>query len=205
MSAGIHPWTGVAVPVRSSEPANLYWSTDISAAEIIEAYAPHLRSNQINSLCGDAAVGIDCAECGARLLVGSRSAAKALLSDKAKCEARGHNSGRLCRHCRDAETEAYFRRQREQRSQEIERMEELSSMAYREYLATPEWQERRERAKKQAGFKCQACSAGGQLHVHHRTYVRRGRERQSDLTVFCADCHRLFHDNRKLAENGRAA
>lgn len=33
------------------------------------------------------------------------------------------------------------------------------------------------------------------LHVHHRTYLRLARELDEDLTVVCADCHKLFHDN----------
>ncbi|MFP5513137.1 MAG: hypothetical protein ACLGJC_08675 [Alphaproteobacteria bacterium] len=27
--------------------------------------------------------------------------------------------------------------------------------------------------------------------MHHRTYVRLGRERASDLTTLCCDCHEL--------------
>jgi len=65
--------------------------------------------------------------------------------------------------------------------------------AYEAYIASPEWQKRRKQALIRAGQRCQVCNAGGQLHVHHRTYTRFGREDASDLTVLCAECHRLFH------------
>jgi 5-methylcytosine-specific restriction endonuclease McrA len=76
-------------------------------------------------------------------------------------------------------------------------------MSYREYLQTDHWRETRQRALKRAGFSCQVCSAKGELHVHHRTYVRRGHELDSDLIVLCAGCHEIFHANGKLAGSRR--
>jgi hypothetical protein len=67
-------------------------------------------------------------------------------------------------------------------------------MPYAEYLKTPHWQEVRESALKAADYRCQVCYSPDRLHVHHRTYDRRGRELLSDLTVLCADCHGRFHD-----------
>jgi 5-methylcytosine-specific restriction endonuclease McrA len=77
-------------------------------------------------------------------------------------------------------------------------------MSYQDYLQTADWKIRREGALKKARFSCQVCSGKGDLHVHHRTYLRRGNEVEGDLIVLCASCHKLFHDNGKLAEGGRA-
>lgn len=77
----------------------------------------------------------------------------------------------------------------------------LRTMPYREYLQTPEWQDRRMRAMKRAGFRCQVCNAYGvRLNVHHRTYERRGHEDDRDLITLCEDCHAIFHENGSLAE-----
>ncbi len=75
-----------------------------------------------------------------------------------------------------------------------ERGDELAGMRYTEYLLTPEWKARRQAVLEWAGYSCQVCSGEDRLHVHHRTYVRRGVERPSDLIALCADCHALFHD-----------
>lgn len=69
----------------------------------------------------------------------------------------------------------------------------LRSMAYEEYLLTPEWRDKRQAALDQAEFACQLCGSTDSLQVHHRTYERRGAERLADLTVLCAECHERFH------------
>jgi hypothetical protein len=74
-----------------------------------------------------------------------------------------------------------------------ERGDELAEMHYADYLLTPEWKARRQAVLEWAAQACQVCCRKDRLHVHHRTYVRRGVERPSDLIVLCADCHGLFH------------
>ena len=84
-----------------------------------------------------------------------------------------------------------------------ERVRQLRAMPYREYLLTPEWQERRKARLKAARYRCQVCNAGDRrLNVHHRTYKRRGDEEPRDLIVLCEDCHHLFHRNGSLAPHG---
>ena len=81
------------------------------------------------------------------------------------------------------------------------RRELLRTMPYREYLATPEWHETRMARLKSARFSCQVCNASRvRLNVHHRTYERRGNELAGDLIVLCEDCHSLFHEQGKLAQ-----
>ena len=74
------------------------------------------------------------------------------------------------------------------------RLPELKSMPYDDYLKTPEWQAQRRKALLLAGHQCQVCEAKGiELHVHHKTYERRGEERSEDLIVLCKDCHGSVH------------
>ena len=81
------------------------------------------------------------------------------------------------------------------------RERELHTMPYQEYLQTPEWKARRQAALKRADRCCQVCNQDKtQLNVHHRTYDRRGYERDEDLIVLCRDCHDLFHKQGKLAK-----
>lgn len=82
-----------------------------------------------------------------------------------------------------------------------DRLRELATMPYYDYLQTPEWAERRKRAMKRAGYRCQVCNAYGvQLNTHHRTYERRGNEWDKDLITLCRTCHEIFHQNGQLAE-----
>lgn len=81
-----------------------------------------------------------------------------------------------------------------------ERVEELAGMPYPDYLLTPEWGERKRIMRAHAGQRCQVCNGRDKLHVHHRTYDRRGNEQPGDLTVLCESCHDLFHANGKLVK-----
>lgn len=81
-----------------------------------------------------------------------------------------------------------------------DRVRELATMPYRDYLLTPEWQERRQEALARAGYRCQVCNGRERLEVHHRTYERRGHEEPGDLTVLDEDCHELYHGAGRLAE-----
>lgn len=65
---------------------------------------------------------------------------------------------------------------------------------YREYIRSHRWLASAARLGELAasGFRCRTCNAGRSdtvLHVHHRTYVRLGAERQDDLTTLCVECH----------------
>jgi HNH endonuclease len=80
-----------------------------------------------------------------------------------------------------------------------ERRWELRNRPYDEYLQTCEWYETRAAARVRAGERCQVCNRSGPLDVHHRTYERRGQEREDDLTVLCRECHELFHRYGRLS------
>jgi hypothetical protein len=78
----------------------------------------------------------------------------------------------------------------------------LRTMPYREYLRTAHWQRCRDLALKRAGYACQLCNGRGELHVHHRTYERRGAEIDADLIVLCKRCHQRFHDLTRSGADG---
>jgi 5-methylcytosine-specific restriction endonuclease McrA len=129
-----------------------------------------------------------CERCGAETPVTSRSE----LQDRR----RGRLSAASCNECRRPGAAWAEARWAEHQA----RVAELRTMPYREYLQTPEWQQRRKAALKRAGYACQVCNRKRQLHVHHRTYERRGDEYTADLIVLCDDCHALYHGKGLLAD-----
>lgn len=72
----------------------------------------------------------------------------------------------------------------------------VKSSQYEVYLQSEAWTQksRREREKNP---NCSFCNRKGVLHVHHRTYVRLGEEKEGDLVVVCSDCHDIFHQYYK--------
>lgn len=75
---------------------------------------------------------------------------------------------------------------------------------YYEYINSLEWMKKSGEAKRRAGYKCQVCNRSNSetvLHTHHRTYERLGAEREQDLIVLCRECHRIFHENRRIKQN----
>jgi 5-methylcytosine-specific restriction endonuclease McrA len=64
----------------------------------------------------------------------------------------------------------------------------------REYLDSKVWKFRRGLALWWASYRCQLCYTDKRpLDAHHRTYIRLGRERLTDLTICCRDCHEQYH------------
>ena len=47
---------------------------------------------------------------------------------------------------------------------------------------------------------CAICRSTEFLEVHHRTYERIGEERQEDLITLCRECHQIFHQHKRTAE-----
>lgn len=76
--------------------------------------------------------------------------------------------------------------------------------AYVAYIASPQWAARRRRSLQLAGYRCQfededpvsgnkRCERRQHLEVHHRTYIRLGRELDQDLEVLCYFHHMVEH------------
>lgn len=195
---------------QSTDIARLYWESNILVGEIIDAYDLDNCTNQgLAKLAGlGLIVGKACRCCAGPLTVSSRTEAAEKLSrlwagdgDRYAEWARPE----VCSQCSERLKKQSERSFSQRFNTEEQRRRRLASMPYGEYIQTPEWQSTRQAALRRARFKCQTCAGGGELHVHHRTYIRRGREYASDLIVLCAGCHSLFHQNGRLAEGGRAA
>jgi predicted HNH restriction endonuclease len=67
------------------------------------------------------------------------------------------------------------------------------SQNYITYIKSPKWKLVCKRYWATYGKKCQACGVRNNLHVHHKTYERFGREVLTDLCGLCHDCHRSVH------------
>jgi len=76
----------------------------------------------------------------------------------------------------------------------------VKTSEYDEYLQSDEWKEKAKRYKEE-NPNCSLCNRRGVLHVHHRTYVRCGKEEPLDLVVLCHECHALFHKHYKYSGN----
>ena len=74
-------------------------------------------------------------------------------------------------------------------------------MSYQDYLKSKQWADLKTKFRKKIKTRrCQFCGAMGELHIHHRTYVRLGRERFKDLVQLCDPCHSAIHD---LVKSGK--
>jgi hypothetical protein len=75
---------------------------------------------------------------------------------------------------------------------------------YREYLGSPQWQEKRRMAFAHYGHECQWCGATRRLQVHHLHYHTVGHEGPEDLEILCPACH-ADADIRRAREGERRA
>ena len=70
---------------------------------------------------------------------------------------------------------------------------------YQRHLRSGLWRWIRKLKLRDAKYTCGDCGARKvrfDLHVHHKTYVRLGRERLEDLEVLCYACHDQRHHGR---------
>ena len=62
--------------------------------------------------------------------------------------------------------------------------------SHNEYLLSPHWRSFR---REHLSPECVKCQSPRNLHLHHKTYVRKGRERASDVVTLCERCHSRLH------------
>lgn len=190
-------YVGRATPQLATDLARLYWTTTTPLDELHARFGEGTGKSHLYRKAGAATMDVACADCKALAVVTSRSLAVQVIYT-------GRTPYR-CSECYSAERRRLDAARMRKWKEDAERAETLRWMPYPEFLGSDEWAKRRRAALIRAEFKCQVCASDGKLHVHHRTYARRGSERPADLTVLCAGCHELFHRNGKLAEQGRAA
>jgi 5-methylcytosine-specific restriction endonuclease McrA len=64
---------------------------------------------------------------------------------------------------------------------------------YRQYLATPHWQARRQHVMQRCNGICEGCRERSAREVHHLTYQHVGEELLFELVALCDDCHDRVH------------
>lgn len=70
---------------------------------------------------------------------------------------------------------------------------------YESFLASPEWQDIRDKVVARAAGRCQICNSSKKIQVHHRSYHNAwGEEDLSDLIAMCSSCHFIFHASSKV-------
>jgi 5-methylcytosine-specific restriction endonuclease McrA len=182
--------------------AYLYWRMPEVPTQAIRNGLLGTDDKQFRKIVGKARGTITCDRCGKPIAFRSRTHMKDVIESVRKGRAKyAEGYTVLCDPCWQ---EVQAERTTKYRQDEVvyrERLHKLKTMPYREYLQTPEWQQRRKQHLRSAGYRCQVCNASGvPLNVHHRTYERRGEERYKDLIALCQDCHELFHREGRLAE-----
>lgn len=65
---------------------------------------------------------------------------------------------------------------------------------YHKYIASRFWRTLSKRFLHDAGYRCECCGCGGELHVHHKTYKSLGNESRHQVQVLCRDCHSAMHE-----------
>lgn len=83
--------------------------------------------------------------------------------------------------------------QRELSAQQRVRGDGQSKAAYREYLQSTEWKERRRKVLERARWVCEGCRAERATEVHHLTYSHIFRELLYQLVALCDGCHAAAH------------
>lgn len=74
---------------------------------------------------------------------------------------------------------------------------------YSSYMQSEAWWARKAEYYKTHAKRCSACGSKKNIHLHHMTYERLGRERDSDMAPLCEKCHDEVH--RLSAENSVAS
>lgn len=69
----------------------------------------------------------------------------------------------------------------------------VNRQTYAAHMASTEWAQRRDSYFHRYGWKCQACGATEDMHLHHRTYERFMHELDKDLVGLCSTCHKWVH------------
>ena len=64
---------------------------------------------------------------------------------------------------------------------------------YKAYLLSGGWRRFRKAIIELRGYQYQLCQATSDIHVHHMTYKRLGKEDLRDMLVVCGSCHGFVH------------
>lgn len=84
----------------------------------------------------------------------------------------------------------------------------LGGKRYSNYLNSLQWHAKKQRFLRSKLYhgRCTCClQSNVPLKIHHKTYIRLGNERLSDLIALCENCHRISHVRAAKTGNLRKA
>lgn len=83
----------------------------------------------------------------------------------------------------------------------------MTKSEYTKYLKSPHWIKIRDRALSRHRNKCRCCGDNVNLEGHHKTYIRLGKEKVTDIQILCGEnnrgCHYMWHERQKSRLNIR--
>ena len=85
---------------------------------------------------------------------------------------------------------------RSQRCKKNRHRRRRKKWTYLGYMRSSAWERKRRAAFAYHGRFCHRCGATSRLEAHHRTYVRLGHERMSDIVILCHACHAKEHPDK---------
>ena len=71
-------------------------------------------------------------------------------------------------------------------------------IGYQEYINSPQWRKKRERAFELIGKKCTRCNSTYNIEVHHISYDNLYEESTYDVEILCKSCHQPADREREL-------
>lgn len=105
----------------------------------------------------------------------------------------------------DAEKRGEFYDQNIERSKKKKQYLKKGLSYYRdEYLKSDEWKEKRKRILERDQGNCRCCGQKAN-DIHHITYARVYREKDTDLIAVCRNCHEKIHKNGRVFFEGLKA
>jgi 5-methylcytosine-specific restriction endonuclease McrA len=73
---------------------------------------------------------------------------------------------------------------------------------YRDYLNSPQWQEKRSELFRLKGYKCVECGSTRRVQAHHVSYRNIFHENvATDLIPLCIVCHYKLHDLQRAVKH----
>lgn len=68
-----------------------------------------------------------------------------------------------------------------------------SKLAYDTYITSSKWERRKAKYYARHEKRCRACGSTEDIHLHHHTYKRLGKEHDNDLIPLCSEHHGAVH------------
>jgi hypothetical protein len=151
----------------------LYWMVpEVKPAPLAEAITGQSKIHLLKKHIPAVNAGIHCDRCNKAIPFSSRNKLhETIRNPKARRKRQANWPEGYLIVCKTCQEEILAGRNVKYRQEEFarqKRLKELRQMLCEKYLKTPEWQERRRRHLKSAGYRCQVCNAENtRLDVHH--------------------------------------